>query len=596
MRQTLASFGEMMALAWRGGRVKIALSTVLMVLGGVAWPMLAFALREGINAVIAHDPATAVAAGVSVGVLVIAALLLQHFAYVPYAEVAELAVVAMNAELIELVASSGRLEQQERTEYANRIALLRKEIAQFSDGMVGLMAALALAVSMVVTGVLLVSVHPVLLLLPVAAVPALFATQRAQRQVAAARDRSATAVRQARHLFDLATTAVPAKELRVFRLQGEVRRRHLELWGGIGRELRSGELRAAVTEASGQVVFAVTYVAAVLFVLREAVVGGDRVGDAVLVIALGAQVNQQVNSALDLLRRLQRVAESMARLRGLRVPATGRTAPPPADAEVPAAIHRGLTMRDVSFAYPGADTLALTDVNLTLPAGSVVAIIGENGAGKTTLVKLLCRLYDATAGTIDIDGIDIRRFPVDQWRRRVTAAFQDFVRFEVPAQQTVGVGQLEQIDDRPAVLAALDRAYAGDLVDQLPQGLSSQLGSSWCPGTELSGGQWQKLALGRAMMRESPLLLILDEPTSALDAEAEHQLFERYAANARRIGRATGAITVLVSHRFSTVRMADLILAVADGRIAEAGSHSSLLAADGLYAGLYNLQAAAYRS
>ncbi|MBF9129223.1 ABC transporter ATP-binding protein [Plantactinospora sp. S1510] len=584
----------MMSLAWRSGRVKIVLSTALMILGGVAWPMLAFALREGINAVTNHDPAKAVAAGVSVGLLVIAALLLQHFAYVPYAETAELAVVAMNSELIELVAGSGRLEQQERTEYADRIALLRREIAQFSDGMTGLMAALALAVSMIVTGILLVSVHPLLLLLPVAAVPALFATQRAQRQVAAARDRSATAVRQAQHLFDLATSAVPAKELRVFRLQAEVRRRHLELWVGIGRVLRSGELRSAVIEASGQVVFAVTYVAAVLFVLRETVAGGNQVGDAVLVIALGAQVNQQVSGALDLLRRLQRVAESMARLRGLRASATGRTAPT-ADVELPDGIRHGLTMRDVSFGYPGADKLALTDVNLTLPAGSVVAIIGENGAGKTTLVKLLCRLYDATAGTIEVDGTDIRRFPVDQWRRRVTAAFQDFVRFEVPAQQTVGVGQLAQIDDRAAVLSALDRAHAGDLVDRLPQGLSTQLGNSWCQGTELSGGQWQKLALGRAMMRESPLLLILDEPTSALDAEAEHQLFERYAANAHRIGRATGAITVLVSHRFSTVRMADLILAVADGRIVEAGSHSSLLAANGMYAGLYNMQAAAYR-
>ena len=594
MKQTLTAFGQMMSLAWRSGRAKIALSTVLMILGGVAWPMLAFALREGINAVTTHDPAKAVAAGVSVGLLLIAALLLQHFAYVPYAEAAELAVIAMNAELVELVAGSGGLEQQERTEYADRIAVLRKEIAQFSDGMVGLMAALALAVSMAVTGVLLVSVHPLLLLLPVAAVPALFATQRAQRQVAAARDRSATAVRQARHLFDLATSAVPAKELRVYRLEGEVRRRHLELWGGIGGVLRAGDLRSAATEASGQVVFAVTYVAAVLFVLRETVAGSSQVGDAVLVIALGAQVNQQVNSALDLLRRLQRMAESMARLRGLRASATGRGAPA-ADAEVPDGIRHWVTMRDVSFSYPGADKLTLSDVNLTLPAGSVVAVIGENGAGKTTLVKLLCRLYDATAGTIEVDGVDIRRFPPDQWRRRVTAAFQDFVRFEVPAQQTVGVGQLERVDDRGAVLAALDRAHAGDLVDRLPEGLSTQLGSSWRQGTELSGGQWQKLALGRAMMRESPLLLILDEPTSALDAEAEHQLFERYAENARRIGRATGAITVLVSHRFSTVRMADLILAVADGRIAEAGSHSSLLAADGLYAGLYNMQAAAYR-
>jgi ATP-binding cassette subfamily B protein len=248
----------------------------------------------------------------------------------------------------------------------------------------------------------------------------------------------------------------------------------------------------------------------------------------------------------------------------------------------------------VDFRYPGTDRIVLAGVNLHLPAGSTVAIVGENGAGKSTLVKLLCRFYEPTSGTITADGSDLTRIPLGQWRERIAAGFQDFARFEFVARQTVGVGDLPFVDEQPAVEAALDRAHAGDVVGRLEQGLSTQLGKSYTEGTELSGGQWQKLALGRAMMREMPLLLVLDEPTSALDAEAEHALFERYAEGARRVGEATGGITVLVSHRFSTVRMADLILVVADGRIVEAGPHPQLMRNRGLYSELYDLQASAY--
>ena len=209
----------------------------------------------------------------------------------------------------------------------------------------------------------------------------------------------------------------------------------------------------------------------------------------------------------------------------------------------------------------------LAGVDLHLPPGSTVAIVGENGAGKTTLVKLLCRFYEPTGGSIELDGVDLRRFPLGDWRERIATGFQDFVRFEFLAREAVGVGDLPQIESTPTVTAALVRARGEDVLARLEEGLETQLGKSYTDGAELSGGQWQKLALGRAMMRETPLLLVLDEPTSALDAQAEHLLFEQYAAGARRVAADTGAITILVSHRFSTVRMADLILVVADGKI-----------------------------
>src|SRR5207248_2697258 len=198
-----------------------------------------------------------------------------------------------------------------------------------------------------------------------------------------------------------------------------------------------------------------------------------------------------------------------------------------------------------------------------LPAGAVVAIVGENGAGKTTLVKLLGKLYEPTSGAIYIDDQPLARMPADEWRRRLAGAFQDFFRFEFRARHTVGIGDLPRLDDESAVVTAVVRAGADDVVQWLHAGLDTQLGVTWPTGVEVSFGQWQKLALARGFMREEPLLLVLDEPTAALDAETEHALFERYAS-ASRDGASEGRITILVSHRFSTVRMADLIV-VLDG-------------------------------
>jgi ATP-binding cassette subfamily B protein len=236
----------------------------------------------------------------------------------------------------------------------------------------------------------------------------------------------------------------------------------------------------------------------------------------------------------------------------------------------------------------------LEDVSLSLPAGAVVAIVGENGAGKTTLVKLLAKMYEPTAGRILVDDQPLARVDTGAWRARMAGAVQDFVRFEFRARHTVGVGDVPRLDEDRAVTTAVTRAGADDVVARLAAGLDTQLGPTWPGGVEVSFGQWQKLALARGFMRDAPLLLVLDEPTAALDAETEHALFERYAAAARhRDG--TGRITVLVSHRFSTVRMADLIVVLDGARVIETGSHAELMARHGRYAELYAIQAASYR-
>jgi len=262
---------------------------------------------------------------------------------------------------------------------------------------------------------------------------------------------------------------------------------------------------------------------------------------------------------------------------------------------VPDRLVSGITFSGVDFAYPATETPVLAGVDLHLPAGAIVAVVGENGAGKTTLVKLLLRFYEPTGGRIAVDGTDLRRFGAGEWRSRTSAGFQDFARFQLVARRSVGIGLLDHLDDETAVLAALGRGGGRDLPDGLPDRLDTQLGPEFDGGVDLSAGQWQKVALSRAMMREDPLLLVLDEPTASLDASTEHALFEQFSGQARRAASESGAITVLVSHRFSTVRMADLILVVAGGRVSEVGTHRELVDLDGHYAELYRLQARSYQ-
>ena len=260
-----------------------------------------------------------------------------------------------------------------------------------------------------------------------------------------------------------------------------------------------------------------------------------------------------------------------------------------------------LRMTGISKAFPGVK--ALDDVHIAVDRGECLALLGENGAGKSTLVKLLCKLYEPTSGRILVDGQDLGRIKVVAWRERLAGAFQDFFRFEFRARQSVGVGDVPRVDDEPAVVTAVGRAGAEEVVSRLPAALETQLGPTWPGGVDVSFGQWQKFALARGFMRDHPLLLVLDEPTAALDAETEHALFERYAEAARG-GRGSegahetpdGRITVLVSHRFSTVRMADLIVVLDGSRLVESGSHEQLMAKGGQYAELYSIQANSYRA
>ena len=595
----IAAFGgilDLVRLSWREGRGRLLIASVLMVLQAVSLPLAATAGAVLTDAAIAGDTQRARVAAVTLGFFAVTSLTAGHFAHIAYFELGDLNVLSLERELIELASGSPGLEHHERPDYADKLQVVRQELERTGWGsMQALLSSLGLAVTIAITAVILARLNPWLLLLPVAAIPPLILGRRAESTLARSRETAADPMRRSGHLFALAMDGGAAKELRVCDLSGELRARHNLAWNEATAILWRGEVHAGLLRVAGQLAFAAAYIAATLLVVREAVAGRSSVGDVVLAITLASQVNGQVTGAVALLQQLQRTAQTMADFRWIRA-LIARQAPPPPDAELPATIGQGIDLRGVSFAYPGTETDVLAGVDLHLPPGSTVAIVGENGAGKTTLVKLLCRFYEPTGGSIELDGVDLRRFPLGDWRERIATGFQDFVRFEFLARETVGVGDLPQIESSATVTGALVRARGEDVLARLEEGLETQLGKSYTDGAELSGGQWQKLALGRAMMRETPLLLVLDEPTSALDAQAEHLLFEQYAAGARRVAADSGAITILVSHRFSTVRMADLILVVADGKVTESGSHEELLAIGGLYAELYGLQASQYRS
>jgi ATP-binding cassette subfamily B protein len=509
--------------------------------------------------------------------------------------------IALESHVARLQASIATIAHQERPEYLDRLAMLRNQVFVLDHMYMSLFSTCGWILRIGITVALLMSIHPLLLLLAVFALPTVLTSTWRPAVERVVFEGVAQENRLARHLFTTATTAAPGKEVRVARIGERLQNERRRAWERWYRPVSAARRASAAWHAGAWAFFGLAYFGAVVFVSSGL---ASPAGDVLLVLAAGSRLSAYIGATVGEIGFFRGIwmdgAKRLAWLEDYAASFDER-----ADLPVPARLTGGIRFEHVSFAYPGTERLVLEDVNLELPAGSVVALVGENGAGKTTLVKLLAKFYEPTSGRILAGGVDLGRIRADEWRAHLAGAFQDFFRFEFQARQTVGLGDLPHLNDDPAVVNAVARAGADDVILRLPAGLETQLGPTWPGGVEVSFGQWQKLALARGFMRDHPLLLVLDEPTAALDAETEHALFERYAAAARGSvkgapndgdgGDETGRITILVSHRFSTVRMADLIVVLDGARVAEVGTHDELLARGGQYAELYGIQAEAYR-
>ncbi|MFE6236842.1 ABC transporter ATP-binding protein [Cellulosimicrobium sp. NPDC057862] len=606
MRRVALAARFMLSLAWQTDRRRLLVAVVLLTIGFLAGPLVGVGLGLFTDALVDTDVARAVGLACAVAVLVIAELMLGHFAHLSYFEVADLQQLRLLDEVAELTHGSTDLAALEDPDRVRLLTSVTEGLQRVRLALEGTLQLGGMVLQVLVTTVILGLVEPWLLLLPLAALPPVWLADRAQRVLDAARDVTADDVRLSRHLVSAGTTGSSAKEIRLFGARHLVGDRQRAAWDRTTAVLWSAHRRSALLRAAGQVWFALAYGAAVLLVLRSAASGTAAIGQVVLVVTLAIQVSTQVAGALSLFGSLQdagRTVEKLLELRGTPT-APGRVVPAPgaAPAEVapaverlPARLEQGVRVQDLTFTYPGADRPVLDGVTLDLPAGATVALVGENGAGKSTLVKLLCGLYRPTSGRILADGVDLAAVAPGAWQSRVATLFQDFARLELSLREDVGIGRVDALHDDDVLWVALDEARARPIVERSPDGLDQVLGTGYADGAQLSGGQWQTLGLARTLLRTDPLLLALDEPASALDATAEHALFERFTETARRTGTTSGGVTLFVSHRFSTVRDADLIVVLDGGRVAELGTHDELAAAGGAYAEMYALQARAYR-
>jgi ATP-binding cassette subfamily B protein len=457
-----------------------------------------------------------------------------------------------------------------------------------------------LAVHLVSMLAVLVAYQPVLIAVAVLiAVPGLVAQMKAQVSLYEITNNAVPEIRRMNYYAEQLTAKDPAPEIRLFGLGDFFLRRWEREFDAFHSRLRAMRLRQAGWEGGTAALAELGSSAMYAWLIFQALARRVTLGQMSLYAQAVWQGNSQLRGIISTLSEMYADVLFVSHLfELLDTPPAMAVLPRGQGARTPVPLRSGIELRDVTFAYPGTERPVLDRLNLVIAPGECVAVVGENGAGKTTLVKLVTRLYDPTKGQVLIDGVDLRECDLEDWRRQSGAIFQDYSRFHFTARENVGLGDVTRIEDDAAVRAAAARGGAAGVIEKLPAGYDTIL-SLWLfnadkvkvdEGTELSGGEWQKVALSRGFMRsDDAQLLILDEPTAALDTQSEYDVYLRF----RELTK--GKATLLISHRFSTVRMADRIVVLEDGRITEQGTHGELMALGGTYADMYEKQASRYR-
>ncbi|WP_405181580.1 ABC transporter ATP-binding protein/permease [Nocardia sp. NBC_01377] len=495
---------------------------------------------------------------------------------------------ALAREAFVLVARRRDHELLSDSAYADDVEILRKHALTLGNlAWTGILLA-GQAVSIALSLALLVSVHPALGLTALLVLLPIGLAMWTQNRIRSADENLTNRLRQERELHAACTESERVGEPRTYGALPRLDSYASRVWEEVSVRRARVRLWGALVTIAGWVVFGAGLVLGLTVLADQLRAGAATLGDVILVITLITGVRLQISHSLFEIEAVAEgisAAHAMSRVRAASVP-TDPTGP-----GLPSQLRDGITIDNVSFDYANG-VHALHDVDLTIPAGSVVAVVGLNGAGKSTLVDLLTGTLRPTSGRILLDGNDLSTMDLDHGPRRLSGAFQDFLRPPVLAGESVGIGDLDHLHDEPAVWRAIDRADAGSVFDALPEGLRTPL--SLQDGASLSHGQWQKLAIARSAMNDAPLIIALDEPTSALDPQAEHDLFTHYVQRARDVTARQGTITLLVSHRLSSARLVDRVLSIENGRVAEYGTHEQLMNHNGRYRQLFEDQQAAY--